>query len=610
MTNFFEHQQAARTRTFWLICLFILAVLATTLLVYPLAVLLTGHSEKTFYHNQHDPSVLLGSFAGVWGVIGLGSLWKASQLSGGGKSVALMVGGQPILASTRDARERRLLNIVEEMALASGLPMPAVYVLPNEPSINAFAAGLTPGDAVVAVSRGSLDYLTRDELQGVVAHEFSHILNGDMRINFRMIIVIAGLIGLFVVGRVLLESASRGRSSNSKNDGRGAVLLLGLGLLIIGAIGAFFGHLMQAAISRQREYLADASAVQFTRNPDGIGGALKKIGAFAKHGQIQAPEAAEAAHLFFAEAFARFTGLFATHPSLEDRIRRILPDWDGTYPDVSVVPEPREEEKRQPPRGFGLPALPGTEKTPLGNVPVPVVLGLAADESVDRAGTVPSDSSAYARQILASLPARLREAIAEPFQARAVVFSLLLDRNPEVRERQLTALQDQAERRTAELTLAFQEPLKQLPEALRLPLVDLCVPTLRLMSDAQYATFRELVIVLTEADGRLGMWTAASERGRGRRNDPASAWSRRTPRPSWPTWRGRGATAKRRPARRSRPGCASIWASLSRRCHRRCGRVCRWRNSMPVCIAWREPRWASAAASCWPAPRRSAPMAR
>lgn len=501
MTNFFEQQQNARARTFWLVGLFLLAVLATTALVYPLAVFLLGKPERTFYANEHDPTLLLGSVVGVWGVIGLGSLFKASQLSAGGKSVALMVGGQEVLANTTDPRERRLLNIVEEMALASGLPMPAVFVLANEESINAFAAGLTPGDAVVAVSRGALEYLTRDELQGVVAHEFSHILNGDMRINFRMIILIAGLIGVSVLGRILLEAGSRGRSSNSgKDDGRGFMVLLGIGLFVIGMVGAFFGWLLQAAVSRQREYLADASAVQFTRNPHGIAGALMKIGAHAQHGQVKNAEASEVAHLFFADAFSRLSGLMATHPPLEDRIRRLLPNWDGKYPEARVEPVSREEEKR-PPRKGAL-RLPGAEA-----IPVPVLLGLDAPaQAVERVGTVPAESTHYADDLLASLPDRLRVAIGEPFEARAVVFGLLLDRDPDVRSRQLEALAQRAYENTTELVLAFEGPLRKLPEAYRLPLVDLCIPVLRQMSPEQYEAFRRLVEVLINADGRLSVF--------------------------------------------------------------------------------------------------------
>src|SRR5262249_45598711 len=197
-----------------------------------------------------------------------------AQLAAGGQAVALMMGGVEVPGATTDARQTRLLHVVEEMALASGVPVPPVYIL-DEQGINAFAAGYAPGDAVVAVSQGCLTYLTRDELQGVVAHEFSHILNGDMRLNIRLIGLIFGIIALSVIGRILMLTGG-GRRSSSR--GNGGLMMVGMGVFALGLVGAFFGRLIMAAVSRQREYLADASAVQFTRNPDGIGGALKKIG--------------------------------------------------------------------------------------------------------------------------------------------------------------------------------------------------------------------------------------------------------------------------------------------------------------------------------------------
>ena len=275
-------------------------------------------------------------------MVGGASAFKVAQLASGGQAVALMMGGEEVPGTTTDARQKRLLNVVEEMALAAGVPVPPVYVL-EEPGINAFAAGYAPGDAVVAVSQGCLNYLTRDELQGVVAHEFSHILNGDMRLNIRLIGLIFGIMALSIIGRILMFT-SGGRSSGRDNS-RGGLVLLGLGVFVLGLVGAFFGRLIMAAVSRQREYLADASAVQFTRNPDGIGGALKKIGGLAEGSRIDNPQAAEAGHMFFANAFAGegLAGLLATHPPLVERIRRLDPQFDGQFPEVRPVGVDREE---------------------------------------------------------------------------------------------------------------------------------------------------------------------------------------------------------------------------------------------------------------------------
>src|SRR5215469_10154991 len=340
-TNFFQQQDSARRKTFELVVYFVLAILILIALVYGLLLWL-GIDSAGAPVSWWQPELLLLAAAGVGLVVGGASVFKVAQLASGGQAVALMMGCKEVPGTTTDPRQKRLLNVVEEMALAAGVPVPPVYVL-EEPGINAFAAGYAPGDAVVAVSQGCLNYLTRDELQGVVAHEFSHILNGDMRLNIRLIGLIFGIMALSIIGRILMFT-SGGRSSG-RGDSRGGLMLLGLGVFVLGLVGAFFGRLIMAAVSRQREYLADASAVQFTRNPDGIGGALKKIGGLAEGSRIDNPQAAEAGHMFFANAFAGegFAGLLATHPPLADRIRAIDPQFDGQYPEVRPVGFDREE---------------------------------------------------------------------------------------------------------------------------------------------------------------------------------------------------------------------------------------------------------------------------
>jgi len=498
-TNFFQQQDTARRKTFQLVVYFALAIVILIALVYGLLLTLGmfGTDEPV---SWWQPELLLLAVPGVGLVVGGASAFKVAQLASGGQAVALMMGGEEIPGTTTDARQKRLLNVVEEMALAAGVPVPPVYVL-DEPGINAFAAGYAPGDAVIAVSQGCLNYLSRDELQGVVAHEFSHILNGDMRLNIRLIGLIFGIMALSIIGRILMHT-SAGRSSG-RNDGRGNLMLLGLGVFVLGLVGAFFGRLIMAAVSRQREYLADASAVQFTRNPDGIGGALKKIGGLAEGSRIDNPQAAEAGHMFFANAFAGegLAGLLATHPPLVERIRRLDPQFNGQFPEVRPVgvdQEGLEGPRRRPPFA-GMPRLPG-----LPQVPAPV-LGFA-DEAASRIGHVDPEVISYAQALHDGMPDALRVAAQEPFGARAVVYALLLDPRADQRDLQLARLKAGAEPQDFAETLRLVAPVQALPDTHRLPLLDLAMPALRQMSPRQHRSFRAQVEALMIADQRLSLF--------------------------------------------------------------------------------------------------------
>jgi Zn-dependent protease with chaperone function len=497
-TDFFQQQDNARRKTFLLVAYFVLAILILIALVYGLLLALSSYSEGEPV-SWWQPQLLLVAAPGVGLVVGGASVFKVAQLSSGGQAVALMMGGQEIPGATTDARQKRLLNIVEEMALAAGVPVPPVYVL-EEPSINAFAAGYAPGDAVIAVSRGSLDYLTRDELQGVVAHEFSHILNGDMRLNIRLIGLIFGLMALSIAGRMLMRTS--GVSAPRGNDSRGGLVMLGIGLFVLGLAGAFFGRAIMAAVSRQREYLADASAVQFTRNPEGIAGALKKIGGLAEGSRIDIPQAGEAGHIFFANVFATagFAGLLATHPPLVERIRRLDPQFDGQFPEVRKVGIDRTEiegrrSNRVPPFA-GMPGLP--------QVPVPV-LGLA-DRAASRVGHVDPEEISYAQTLQDDIPEALRLAAEHPFSAQALVYALLLDPRADLRSVQLAQLEASAEPPALAETLRLVDIVEALPDAYRLPLLDLAMPALRQMSPRQHRTFRDEVEKLMVADQQLSLF--------------------------------------------------------------------------------------------------------
>ena len=342
--DFFGQQARARTKTTALVLYFVLAVVFIIAAVYAASLLILHFTQAPADHGAPsvlvswrsippwDPQLFGWVVIGTLGVVMAGAAYKFLRLSRGGSEVAEELGGRLLATDPTDADERRLRNVVEEMSLAAGVPVPKVYVLDNDAGINAFAAGHSAKDAAIGITRGGLTLLTRDELQGVIGHEFSHLLNGDMRLNIRIMGVLFGIVCLTVLGRVLLHARGGGR-------GRGApMVLLGLALLVIGALGVLFGRLIQAALSRQREMLADASAVQFTRNPAGLAGALRKIGSVGS--RIDSPHAGEASHMFFENGLNKPAfGWLATHPPLADRIRAIDPSWDGRLEAVVGTPQ-------------------------------------------------------------------------------------------------------------------------------------------------------------------------------------------------------------------------------------------------------------------------------
>ncbi|MBU0681647.1 MAG: M48 family metallopeptidase, partial [Proteobacteria bacterium] len=326
--DFFKSQDDARHNTSMLVVFFILAVLSMIILTNLLVMVVFGYIDSDPMTSQPiDWEVFMTVGVGVIALVGMGSLYKIMALSGGGARIAEMMNGQLVVDDSGDPDKQRLLNVVEEMAIAAGLPVPPVYLL-EEKGINAFAAGFSPSDAVIGVTRGAITKLSRDELQGVIAHEFSHILNGDMRLNIRLMGILHGILLIGLIGYHILRATPRSRNSK----GGGGIVFLGLGLVVIGYAGTFFGNIIKAAVSRQREYLADAAAVQFTRNPEGIGGALMRIGAPHNSAIVTNPHSAEISHAFFCQGIsASLTSFFATHPPLPDRIRKIIPTWDGTF---------------------------------------------------------------------------------------------------------------------------------------------------------------------------------------------------------------------------------------------------------------------------------------
>jgi len=349
MVNFFEHQQQAKRNTGLLMVLFFLAfILIIGFVAVVTAAVFGGIAVQQNGDYQFSWQPIAWVVLIVGGGILTAMLVKWLSLKPGGHVVAESLGGVRIEPNSTDPLERRILNVVEEMAIAANMPVPAVYLLPNEANINAFAAGYESKDAVIGLTRGAVETFSREQLQAVVAHEFSHILNGDMRLNIRLIAALAGILLIAHVGRMFLHSA---RFSTSRRRGNGNALpLIGLALFIIGYIGVFFGNIIKAAVSRQREYLADAAAVQFTRNPEALSGALQQIGAREYGSKIGHANADETAHLFFGQALSSWFTLMATHPPLDKRIKRIQPNWNGRYPKPkkAMVQSVAEQQASQP----------------------------------------------------------------------------------------------------------------------------------------------------------------------------------------------------------------------------------------------------------------------
>jgi Zn-dependent protease with chaperone function len=501
-TDFFERQDIARRNTKWLVLMFVLAVIGivvTTFVVTAIALGATGGGDISF-------EIPAASGLGALALIGGGSAYKIAQLAGGGTIVAERLGGRRVFPNSTDPTEKRLLNVVEEMALASGVPVPPVFLLIEEKGLNAFAAGFSTSDAVVGVTRGCAEQLTRDQLQGVIAHEFSHILNGDMRLNLRLIGVLHGILVMGLVGREILRIAGRGgRRSGSRRNNSGAYLLfIGLAFMVVGFVGLFFGNLIKAAVSRQREFLADASAVQFTRNPEGIAGALKRIGSAVFGSRVTNPRADEASHMYFATGVS---SLFATHPPLDERIRRLEPHWDGKYPPAPSAQGRAGIEAEPAAAGFVGDARRQELAAPRERAPQQAI-GHAAD----RVGNASEIHRQYIGELLATVPQQIIDAAHEPYGARAVVYAFLLDRDAEVRTTQLRTLQGLADAAVFELTLGLTKPMNQLDVRARLPLVDLTLPALRALSITQYQTFVRCFGSLVRADQRIGLFEWALQR--------------------------------------------------------------------------------------------------
>ncbi|MBU0637243.1 MAG: M48 family metallopeptidase, partial [Planctomycetes bacterium] len=525
--DFFIHQEQARKNSQRLVILFLLAVLCiiAALYVVAMAVINADHWQRiadsdrgveTFQMSWWRVNVLAGVAAAAVLIIGGGSLHKIYKLRGGGATVALGLGGRYVNPETTDPDERRLMNVVEEMAIASGVPMPMVFVLDDEEGINAFAAGYTPNDAAVAVTLGCVRLMKRDELQGIIAHEFSHILSGDMRLNIRLIGLIHGILIIGIIGMGLVRASTTNAQVRRRDKGGGAMIFIGLALAAIGYVGVFFGRLIKAAISRQREFLADASAVDFTRNPDGIAGALKKIGGYTRGSLVLSAEGEALSHMFIADSRIKgfqTAGFLSTHPPLLDRVKRIDPGFNGQWPRMGATDLKKGETGERLMAGGGGRAAAGVEAA-MGAVGLAATasLALSAESVVAQVGSPTPAHLAYGAALLESLPQPLRQAAREPARAVCLVFALLLGDTKDQRRAQLALLKGSVKANLLKETVRLYKSRASLDAAARLPLADLAAAALRQLTDGQRRTFTKQVRDLIEADETITIFEFAIEK--------------------------------------------------------------------------------------------------
>lgn len=537
--DFYAHQAAARSHSRWLVIAFLASLLAVGVALD--IVIFTALSVRDArydggllgpiaYATLHPFEAILTTLV-VVAILGLASAYKSLELRGGGGVVARSLGGVRVDRDTTDLKRKRLLNIVEEMSIASGVPMPEVYILEQEAAINAFAAGHTPANAAVTVTQGALDALNREQLQGVIGHEFSHILNGDMRLNIQLMGWVFGLFVVALIGRMILNSSSF-VSRDRRNSN--VQLIFGLAVLVLGYIGLFFGRLLQAAVSRQRERLADASGVQFTRNPQGLKEALVKIAIAPDGSVLRAANAEQAAHMFFAEGLSR---AFATHPPIFERIRELDPQFSQR--DLQQLAQ--EMSKQGPEEAAVADAAPraarqgdlATQMTQLGSAGIPGAAVLAGAAGAPGAGVsaaaaravggaaIPTPAAAdvamqvgqpqtvhieQAKALRLAIPPELRTFAESSGHAQAIVLALLLSRDAAVRARQLESLQGSLGANNTTVVQQAAALTDGLAPLLRLPVFQQIFPGLRRVPVPQRKALARIANDLIAADARMDVF--------------------------------------------------------------------------------------------------------
>ncbi len=503
--NFFAAQDKARQASRRLVVAYIIA----TALIVAGVTFIVGFALYSFTDAGYGyaPGEFVRAYAGI--LVGTAllttlfivgaSIFKTSVLSSGGGAVARQVGGTLVPADVQDPLRRRLRNVVEEMAIASGVPVPEIYVLEEESGINAFAAGYTPSDAAVAVTRGALELLDRDELQGVIAHEFSHILNGDMRLNIRLMGVLFGIMVLALIGRLIVRGGHHASIVSSRRDRSAPVILIiGLGLAILGSIGMFIARVIKASVSRQREYLADASAVQFTRQSSGIANALKKIGGYSHGSTIKSADPEEVSHMLFGSG-SKLSGLFATHPPLVDRIQALDPGFRETdFPRVERPPF-RGDDRERP---AGMSEFAGDVTTAIATGGAQVL----AESIAETVGEPEIEHVEYAQHLRQSIPTALYDAAHSSEFAYLLTIALILDRSGRIVDRQMSLAREQLGAERATLLRRYYDELAQTGAEFRLPLLEIAFPALKLRPSPELSYLVSLTTRMIEIDGRIDLY--------------------------------------------------------------------------------------------------------
>lgn len=522
MTNFRLAQARAQRASRSLIAIYVAAVGFMTVMVLPLVAVLSALflgielllSRRGFEHGPEyfalmwragtwivstDTGRLVGlaGMAAATVVILLASLSRFLAMREGGRAVAESIGARRIPPNTDDPDERRVLNIVEEMAIASAIPVPPVYLMRAEQSVNAFAAGYSPSDAVVGLTDGSIRRLSRDQLQGVIAHEFGHIRSGDMRLNIRLIGLLHGIVVVGHTGWILMNLEAR----------RNPLFFLGLGMAVVGGCGSLLGSIIRAAINRGREHLADACAVEFTRLPDGLAGALKIVGGQPSRGMLADQRADECSHMMFVQGFSTWLArLTATHPPLEDRIRRLDPHWDGEWLPGRPLPVegPAAEQVTPPIAPYPLAVM------------APVAAAVALADAVTFADALGPEEivsrMSAAHDLLESLDPALINAAHDTGDARLLVCAMLLDPKAQVAAAQHAIIARALGAAAAGAATGLREPLRRAGPPVRLPLLEVALGSLAALTPEQYRQFRALVALVVRSDQRVSLFEWCLER--------------------------------------------------------------------------------------------------
>jgi Zn-dependent protease with chaperone function len=510
--DFYAYQATARRQSRLFVVMFMAAVAAVVIaLDAVIFTVLAARTSTSSYGGQYgaapldplqfalrNPDTVFVVSVLIIGVIALASLFKSAQLRGGGAVVAQSLGGVRVERDTADPARKRLRNIIEEMAIASGVPVPEIYVLEQEPAINAFAAGHTPANACITVTQGALDHLDRDELQGVIGHEFSHILNGDMRLNIQLMGAIFGLLVIAIIGRLVFNFAPRGGNDRDRRGGGMGWVGVGLAAMVLGYLGLLAGRILQAAVSRQRERLADASAVQFTRNTTGLKGALLKIAALEVGSKFVAADAEQVAHMLFAPGLDR---IFATHPPLLERIRELDPHFDPAELQRMIeqgVPGPQAgghtADAAAPARAAMAP--PATSS------------GFAADAAVIAAqvGRPQPRNVDQAQLMREQIPPVLREFSDTGAHARSMVLALLLSRDPAIRDAQAQRVAREYGNAELQVVNSAISAAGTIAPMLRLPALLQLFPTLRRLPLGERQRLNALILDLIHIDANIDVF--------------------------------------------------------------------------------------------------------